>query len=97
MLKFSMNSLTLSGGITLTVTEAGHWSTTRDSSLELSGHVELYTTKISGSLAGTRVSYSPDRPPAGLRPDLTLTKVAADQLFAAALSSQAIGSRLSAG
>lgn len=97
MLKFSMSSLTLSGGIALTATQGGHSFTTRDSSLELSGHVELYTTKISGNLAGTWVTFSPGKPPTGLRPDVTLTKVVADQLFATAESVRAIGSRLSAG
>ena len=47
MLKFSMTSLKLPG-VVLTVTRGGHSFVTADSSMEFSGNVQLYTTKISG-------------------------------------------------
>ncbi len=97
MLKFTMSSLMLTGDIVLMTYEGGHFCTMRASSLDLSGEVELYTTKISGSLAGVRVTYDPARPPPRLTSDLTLTSVVADQPFASADLAQTVGSNLSTG
>jgi hypothetical protein len=97
MLKFTMSSLMLTGDIVLTTYEGGHFYTMKASSLDLSGEVELYTTKISGRLAGIRVTYDPARPPSRLTSDLTLTSVVADQLFASADFAQTVSSNLSMG
>ena len=59
MLRFSMSSMTLSGGTVLTVSENGHPSVTNDSSLEFRGNVVLYTTRISGRLLGATVTFTP--------------------------------------
>ena len=64
MLKFSMTSLKLPG-VVLTVTRGGHSFVTSDSAMEFSGHVELYTTKISGNLGGVRVTFTSSAPPSG--------------------------------
>jgi hypothetical protein len=96
MLKFSMRTLNLPG-IVLSVTQGGHALTTRDSTLVLNGDVELFTTKISGILAGIRVTFTAASPPAGLRPDLTLTSVVAEQVFATANSLHAVTSQASTG
>ncbi|HUJ06052.1 MAG TPA: DUF6114 domain-containing protein [Streptosporangiaceae bacterium] len=94
MLKFSMSSLNLPG-IVLSVSQGGHAFTTRDSSLRLSGDVELFTTRLTGVLDGIRVTFTAADPPAGLRPDMTLSSVVAEQPFATADSVQAVGSELS--
>ena len=91
MLKFSMASMTFSGGARLLVTQGGHTSLARGSSLGFSGNVVLYTTKISGDLNGVRVTFTPKQPPSGLRPDVTLSNVAAHQPYTAAGSLQASG------
>ena len=56
MLRFSMSSMTLSGGTVLTVTENGHPYVINDSALEFRGNVVLYTTRISGRLLGATVT-----------------------------------------
>ncbi len=94
MLKFSMSSLNLPG-IVLSVSQGGHAFITRDSSLRLSGDVELFTTRLSGVLDGIRVTFTAADPPTGLRPDMTLSSVVAEQPFATADSVQAVGSELS--
>jgi hypothetical protein len=91
VLKFSMTSLTLSGATRLLVTQGGHTVLERDSSLRLSGNVVLYTTRISGDLDGARVTFTPGRPPSRLGPDLTLTGMAAHQLYTTASSLLASG------
>lgn len=96
MLKFSMSSAKLPG-IVLTQTQGGHSLVTRDSTLELAGNVEFYTTRISGYLGGIRVTFTSASPPAGLPAVMTLTHVVAEQPFATADSSHAISSQASAG
>jgi hypothetical protein len=79
MLRLSMTSLRLSGGIMLVVTQGGHASITRDSSIGFSGNIVLYATRISGRLNGTRVIFEPKRPPSGRVAEMTLTDVVANQ------------------
>ena len=96
MLKFSMTSLKLPG-VVLTVTQGGRSFVTADSSMEFSGHVELYTTKISGNLGGVRVTFTSATPPSGLPANLTLTSVVAEQPFATADLLNAVSSQVAAG
>lgn len=96
MLKFSMSTMKLPA-IVLTATQGGQTVITRDSGMELTGNVELYTTKISGNLGGIRVTFTAAKPPAGLPADMTLTEVVAEQPFAAADSLHAVSSMVSAG
>jgi hypothetical protein len=59
MMKFTMSSLTLTGGVRATVTQNGQATVTNDSSLDFSGGVVLYATKLSGSLLGIPVTLTP--------------------------------------
>ena len=96
MLKFSMTSLKLPGAV-LTVTRGGRSVVTADSSMEFSGNVELYTTKISGMLGGVRVTFTSAVPPSGLPANLTLTSVVAEQPVATADLLNAVSSQVSTG
>jgi Family of unknown function (DUF6114) len=59
MMKFTMSSLTLTGGVTATVTQNGQTTVTTNSSLDFSGGVVLYATKLSGSLLGVPLTLTP--------------------------------------
>ncbi|MBV9447979.1 MAG: hypothetical protein JO345_19010 [Streptosporangiaceae bacterium] len=59
MMKFTMSSLTLTGGVTATVTQDGQTTVTDDSSLGFSGGVVLYATRLSGSLLGVPITLTP--------------------------------------
>ena len=89
MLKFSMSSMTLSGGTVLTVNESGQAVVTKESSLDFTGNVVLYTTKFSGQLLGVAVTFTPQNPPPQVLPTMTFTNVVTDQPFTLADSSQA--------
>lgn len=82
MLEFGMSSMTLSHGIGLTLVLGGQSQLTRASSLGLSGHIVLYTTRISGTLNGVPVVFTPRHLPPRLSSDVTLTNVTAAQLYA---------------
>ncbi len=62
MMEFTMNSLTLDGAPTLTVTEGGVSSVTSGSSMQFTGNVVLYATQLSGSLLGIPVTITPSSP-----------------------------------
>ncbi len=84
MLKFSMTSLTLSGGTVLTAYEGGYTLITRNYSLAFSGNVTLFATKFSGVLnvAGVptvRLTFTPQSPPPAVLPTMTFTSVTTDQ------------------
>ena len=96
MLRFRMASLKLPA-VVLNVTAGGHSFTTRDSSLLLSGDVELLTTRLSGEFDGIRITFTAASPPADLPSDMTLTSVVAQQPYASADSVRAVGSDLIAG
>jgi hypothetical protein len=89
MLKFSMDSMTLSGGTVLTVNENGHAVVTNGSSLDFSGNVVLYTTRLSGQLLGVTVTFTPQNPPPSVLPTTTFTNVVTDQPLTTADSFQA--------
>jgi hypothetical protein len=59
MMKFTLNSMTLSGGVTATVTQDGQATVTQNSSLVFTGGVTLYATRLSGSLLGIPVTLAP--------------------------------------
>ena len=90
MLKFSMISLTLSAGVRLLVTQGGQAVlATGAPSLQLSGDVVLFTTKMSASVAGHQFTFTPAKPPAGLRHDVALSNVIVDQPYVSTDSLQA--------
>ena len=62
MMEFTMNSLTLDGAPTLTVTQGGVSSVTSGSSMQFTGSVVLYATQLSGDLLGVRVTLTPSSP-----------------------------------
>jgi len=84
MLKFSMSTLTLSGGIGLQLTGDGPSSAWRGWSVELIGNVVLFAARLSGRLDGVEVQFTPKKPPPELAANLTLVGVIADQPVAAA-------------
>jgi hypothetical protein len=62
MMEFTMNSLTLEGAPTLTVTQGGVSSVTSGSSMQFTGSVVLYATQLSGDLLGVPVTLTPSSP-----------------------------------
>jgi hypothetical protein len=89
MLMFSMDSMTLTGGTVLTVSDNGHTVVTNDSSLDFTGNVVLYTTRISAQLLGVTVTFTPQNPPPAILPTMTFTNVVTDQPLTLADSSRA--------
>jgi hypothetical protein len=59
MMRFTMSSLTLTGGVRAAVTQNGQATVTSNSSLDFSGGVVLYATKLSGSLLGIPITLTP--------------------------------------
>ena len=62
MMEFTMNSLTLDGAPTLTVSQGGVSSVTSGSSMQFTGSVVLYATQLSGDLLGVPVTLTPSSP-----------------------------------
>jgi hypothetical protein len=60
MMVFTMNSMSLSGNVTTTVTQDDQTTVTGASSLDFSGGITLYATKLSGSLLGIPTTLTPD-------------------------------------
>jgi len=54
-----MSALTLTGGVRATVTQNGQTKVTTNSSLDFSGGVVLYATKLSGNLLGVPITLTP--------------------------------------
>ncbi len=98
MLEFTMSSLTLSG-TTIKIVVSGVTVSASAVSLGFSGGVVLLTTKISGYLHGTRVTYTPQRPPSSVPRDATFTDMVTGQpyLTAASLQSTALGIAMAQG
>ncbi len=59
MMRFTLNSMTLSGNVTATVTQDSQTTVTQNSSLVFTGGVTLYATKLSGSLLGVPITLTP--------------------------------------
>jgi hypothetical protein len=104
MMKFTAASLTLSGGVTATVTQSGVSTITTSSALGFAGSVVLYATQLSGCLGAVCVTLRPGNVvtvllqllgPATSHASLTLTSVTTDQPLVTAGSLQAGGLRIS--
>ena len=90
MEKFTADSISLSGTVTVTVTENGTTVTTVSATQDFSGGVTLYSTKLSGSLLGVPLTFTPSTVSAvllsvasvatGLVP-ITMTGITTDQLL----------------
>jgi hypothetical protein len=59
MMKFTANSITLAGGVTDTVAQGGTTTVTSSPTLAFSGGVTLYATKLTGSLLGVPLTFTP--------------------------------------
>jgi hypothetical protein len=88
MMKFTADSITLADGVTDTVTQGGVSTVTSSPTLAFSGGVTLYATKLSGSLAGVPLTFTPSTISAVLLTisnlitsggTITLTSVTTDQ------------------
>lgn len=101
MMKFTADSLTLAGSVTDTVTQGGATTVTSSTTLAFSGGVTLYATKLSGSLAGVPLTFTPSTVSAVLltvanvitsNATITLTNVTTDQpiVLAGALQTGAL-------
>ena len=62
MMKFTLQSVTLTGSPTLTIHQNASVATTRTSLLSFTGSVALYATKLSGNLLGIPVTLTPSSP-----------------------------------
>ena len=105
MMKFTMNSLTLTGNIALTVSEGRGTAVTRSSSMHFGGPVVLYATKLSGDLLGIPVTITPTSPlatilqllaPVTQAVPVPMTHVVTDQPYTSAGSLQAGGLQIGA-
>jgi hypothetical protein len=59
MMVFTLNSMSLSGNVTTTVTQDGQSTVTTASSLDFAGGITLYATELSGSLLGVPTTLTP--------------------------------------
>jgi hypothetical protein len=59
MMKFTADSITLAGAVTDTVTQGGTTTVTSSPTLAFSGGVTLYATKLTGSLLGVPLTFTP--------------------------------------
>jgi hypothetical protein len=59
MMKFTADSITLAGGVTDTVTQGGTTTVTSSPALAFSGGVTLYATKLTASLLGVPLTFTP--------------------------------------
>jgi hypothetical protein len=96
MMKFTADSLTLAGDVIDTVTQGGTSTVTSSPTLAFSGGVTLYATKLTGSLLGVPLTFTPSTVSAVLLTiasvltsgaTITMTDVTTDQpiVIAAAL------------
>jgi Family of unknown function (DUF6114) len=106
VMKFTATALTLSGGVTATVSQGGATTTTASSALDFSGGVVLYATQLSGCLRPLCVTLTPANVLTGLlkllgpvtsNVSLTLTSVTTDQPLVMAGVLQASGLDISLG
>ncbi|HEX6872925.1 MAG TPA: hypothetical protein VF163_17655 [Micromonosporaceae bacterium] len=65
----------------LRVADADAAFTTRSDTLVLQGDVLLYLTRLSGTLNGEPVTFTPDSPPASASSQLTMTDVTMDLVY----------------
>ena len=88
MMKFTADSITLAGGVTDTVVQGGTTTVTSSPTLAFSGGVTLYATKLTGSLLGVPLTFTPSTVSAVLltiasvltsSATITMTNVTTDQ------------------
>ena len=88
MMKFTADSITLAGGVTDTVAQGGTTTVTSSPTLAFSGGVTLYATKLTGSLLGFPLTFTPSTVSAVLltiasvltsSATITMTNVTTDQ------------------
>ena len=88
MMKFTADSLTLAGDVTDTVTQGATSTVTSSPTLAFSGGVTLYATKLTGSLLGVPLTFTPSTVSAVLltiasvltsQTTITMTNVTTDQ------------------
>jgi hypothetical protein len=88
MMKFTADSITLAGGVTDTVSQGGATTVTNSPTLAFSGGVTLYATKLTGSLLGVPLTFTPSTVSAVLltiasvltsSTTITMTNVTTDQ------------------
>ena len=88
MMKFTADSITLAGGVTNTVAQGGTTTVTSSPTLAFSGGVTLYATKLTGSLLGVPLTFTPSTVSAVLltiasvltsSATITMTNVTTDQ------------------
>lgn len=88
MMKFTADSITLAGGVTDTVTQGETTTVTSSPTLAFSGGVTLYATKLTGSLLGVPLTFTPSTVSAVLltiasvltsSATITMTNVTTDQ------------------
>lgn len=88
MMKFTADSITLAGGVTETVAQGGTTTVTSSPTLAFSGGVTLYATKLTGSLLGVPLTFTPSTVSAVLltiasvltsSATITMTNVTTDQ------------------
>jgi hypothetical protein len=88
MMKFTADSVTLAGSVTDTVTQSGTTTVTSSPTLAFSGGVTLYATKLTGSLLGVPLTFTPSTVSAVLltvasvltsSATITMTNVTTDQ------------------
>ena len=105
-MKFTAGALTLSGGVTATVTQDGATTATTSPALDFSGSVVLYATQLSGCEGPLCVTLTPTNVvtvllkllgPVTAHVSLTLTSVTTDQPLVTAGSLQASGLNISVG
>jgi hypothetical protein len=97
MMKFTLDSVTLTGSPTLTIHENGSVGTTSTSLLSFSGNVVLYATKLSGDLLGVPITLTTSSPlslvlqllsPLTRGLTVTMTNVVTDQPVTTAAASR---------
>jgi hypothetical protein len=88
MMKFTADSITLAGSVTDTVTQSGTTTVTSSPTLAFSGGVTLYAAKLTGSLLGVPLTFTPSTVSAVLltiasvltsSATITMTNVTTDQ------------------
>jgi hypothetical protein len=83
MLKFSADRVVMDDS-DLVSGAAARRTSTKDSSLELNGHVRLYTTRLHAKLFGLPLTFTPDFPPPLVLRTMRMTDVTSDHNFTVA-------------
>jgi hypothetical protein len=95
VLKFSLTGLTLSDADLTVTSSSGQTLSVKAATFDFSGNVTLLTTKISGTLLGSTVTFTPQSPPPAISGNLTLTGISSSQIFTSADSFSVSGLQIS--